>query len=536
MIGFNKEKGTKSNSKVRKFCLFLAVIFVLSQASGIKSVSASSKIYIDKIAGNNSNEGTSPETAVKSYRKAKELLKGGGTIYVKVDGEWVIADSTAQSEEDNKDKPKAEVTPAESKENIVTPEVATQPETVNETETMAPTEETEEVVTGPEETPSAEVIPEITQGTEESAETEVILEITQGLGETIGAEVTPEITQMPEVTSEVEATQEAEVTPETVKDKETVSTDKVDTNEIDDTTESSKSEETTDAKGETISTTEGEMITKVEVEEPMPAETLEKVEALTDLVNQVTLMVEGQNDIGNVVGATQAYEELNQEVKDKIPDELYKRLRASQIVAAHSNRMSEGFSVAGDLPWYVEFKVVENEGNGTFDFGETIGAYELTLWNTLTDQPYELDGEVTVTIPVANATKYQNLSVIHYLPDGGHEILKVSRVDGEDAISFTTTSFSPYEIVGNTGDVYNQSGQNDATSQSSDSESSSGNNGSSSNGSGSDNNGGTNSVNSRSPGANTGDANDILLLLGLGALAGTMVGGMVYFKNKRNRL
>ena len=533
MIGLNRKKGTKVNSKVRILCLFLAVVFVLSQADNLRIVNAAGAIYVDRIAGLNSNSGDSPRSAVQSLRRAQELLEDDGTIYVRMGEEWLALEEAKTVKEDKafadgKWQSQKELAPVVIDKETSEASLEVMPEvTEQEVEEVAPEKEASEEAgqvadeVPAEEAPTVEAPVEDDAIDKEATPVEDVPEEGPALDEQIDEDLAPEIN------GEEDTTDNSEPTPDVAGEEEVAVADEA-----------------------SESTTEDETNDEVATEEVVSEETKEKIEALTKLLDQVTVMVEESEDFDNVVDATKSYEALNEEVKARVPDGVYKRLRASQIVVANSNRMSAGFSVVGDLPWYVEFRVVEKEGSGTFDFGDSIGSYELTLWNTLTDEPYELNGQkVTVTVPIDNVNKYKDISVIHYLPDGGHEVLKVSRVKGENAISFETTSFSPYEIVGNTGDVYDQSGtqssgsgskpsggtsSNSGTSSSGTSNSGTSKNGTTSSGSGtSSNTSGQTTVTPRSVGAKTGDDNNILMLVGIGALAVVAVGGLIYFKKKK---
>ena len=411
MIGPEGKKAIKSNSKVRIFCLFLAVIFILSQASNVRIVNAAGKIYVDQAKGSNSNSGKSPRSAVKSMDKARRLLKGKGTIYVKVDGEWIELDKkTTGKDKKAKDKTEEQPNVENGLDNAVKEESKVEEPKVEEPKVEVTTVPVAKEEVGAEEalaTPAPEVVPEVTP--------EVTPNVGNGLDHSAEekSEVTPVVTPaiIPESTPEAKPEVKPEAKPETPpvatpegRDEATAS---------DDMTAPEADPEVTDEVMD-----DGSM----EVE----------VDALTRAVGRMTVMVEGPSDVDSVEVAVNAYEALDEVAKSQVPTEVYKRLRTAQIVV--------------------------------------------------------------------NATRM-------------------------------STGSSPYEIVGNTGDVYENSGN-----QNSGGSSSSGNNSGNTGGStGSSSGDSRASVSAKSTGAKTGDNNEIFMLVGIGVLAVVAVGGLVYFKKKKDK-
>ena len=176
-----------------------------------------------------------------------------------------------------------------------------------------------------------------------------------------------------------------------------------------------------------------------------------------------------EEDVQTILEAYQWYEGCTEDEQSMVPQDLVIRLKKAQSACKVYNRTSNGITVSGEFPWYVQFRVTQGSQDANFDLGDLLGSYDMELWNLLEDEPYDLNGTpVTVTIPVSDADKYEKISVIHYLEDGSYEVLTPEVLDG--AIRFTTTSFSPYSVAGEgriagstvlvgPGDaIYNQSG------------------------------------------------------------------------------
>lgn len=512
MTKLKKKNDTKRRSKMRILSLLLAVVFVLSQGIALKEVSAANKIYVDQKMGDNKNSGDSPEEAVKSFKKARKLLDEKGVIYIKKDGKWIPLKGKALDKATKIDE-EAILDDVNDKEVDVTPTVTNTPEAPKVTEepivteapmvTEAPTiTEKPIVIDAPTPTPTPTA-----NGNAQPTPTPDMADIVQPTPTpaiTDDVQATPTPSPLPEVTGEEPS---PEINNQDVSDDETFG------GEI----------STEDAPGGLEANVQGEE----KLELPMTGE-ITAVE-LNDFLEQVTFMLQDQLDINNIYGATLAYDALDDEAKSQLPEALYKRLRAAQLVIGENNKVSNGIRVDGDLPWYVEFRATygNNKGGGTFDLGDLVGSYELTLWNTLTNEPYKLNGaSVTVTIPVDNAIKYKNISVIHYLEDGSVEVLTPTRVEGENAISFVTTSFSPYSVAGNVlaggaDGIYDKA---DKSSESNKDKPSNSNSDSNSKG-----------TSNKSAGANTGDDNNVALMIGLGGGAIAVIIGLIVVKKKKKR-
>jgi len=566
------QKTTMTSRKVRMFSLLLAVIFVLSQGIAPNNVNAAGTVYLDGVAGSNENSGSNADEAVRTLNKAKKLLGNSGTILVsgtvsiKNAEKWSVPAGITITKAPgfSGDIYKVRTNEDDKQESKVTPEI----DEVT-TETPEPTKTVEKEVT-----PTS--APEVKEAVGEVPEVKEEVKITPEVKEEVKVAVTatPELTPVvvEEVSVTPEPTQEVSMTPEPTQDSEITqapelieqagepqvgvaeSITPILTKIPEVSKETPVIEEPAAVSGDGLdTTTDIKLVIDVEEEVPVVLSKDVEVDELTVFLSEVGFMIEDQLEVNNILAATIAYEALDEATKAQLPEDLFKRLRAAQLIIGNTNKVSGNISVAGDLPWYVEFRAVKTNSasSGTFDLGSLVGSYELKLWNTLTNEPYILAGAVTVTIPVDNPAKYKNLSVIHYLADGSYEILNPTTVEGENAISFVTTSFSPYELVGNTNDVYNHSSKTSSSSttpKSSNSPKTSNNtSGSSNTTSNSSRSSSTSSGKStsnetaktgkttlRSTGAKTGDSNNILMMTGIGAGAGAIVGVLLHLKKRKN--
>lgn len=173
-------------------------------------------------------------------------------------------------------------------------------------------------------------------------------------------------------------------------------------------------------------------------------------EQLDFLPSEVTTTEE----VEAIVAATKEYEALSEAQKAYIEADSLVLLQTAQEQAKTVNRTSNGVTVDGDLPWYIQFQVQLNNDksdssvlNGQ-NVDTFISPYEMKLWDMMNDNEYQLNGQqVRITMPAPDAQLYTQLVVIHYLKDGSIEyITPIYNADG--TLSFVTTSFSPYNVAG----------------------------------------------------------------------------------------
>lgn len=315
---------------------------------------------------------------------------------------------------------KPEVTPTS--EATDTPEVTPTPEATPEvTVTPEPTT-TPELTTTPEVTPQPESTPQPTP--EVTEPTDPGSEVTHP-----DTTITPEPTEVPDVPTEPEVppTDPAEPTPETPKPQPEVPSDTVPETPAD--TESAEGSGLTWEQMNEIATVQEQL-------DFLPSEvtTTEEVEA--------------------IVAATKEYEALSEAQKAYIEADSLVLLQTAQEQAKTVNRTSNGVTVDGDFPWYIQFQVQLNNDksdssvlNGQ-NVDTFISPYEMKLWDMMNDNEYQLNGQqVRITMPAPDDQLYTQLVVIHYLKDGSIEyITPIYNADG--TLSFVTTSFSPYNVAG----------------------------------------------------------------------------------------
>lgn len=301
---------------------------------------------------------------------------------------------------------------------------------------------TPEVTDTPEVTPTPEVKPEVT--------------------------VTPEPTTTPEPAKTPEVTQQPENTPETMPEV----TKPADSNNgvtaptatPEPTTEPSTPTEPETPAQDTAVTPTPETPADPGTETPDNGSTEEPSELTWEQMNEIAAVQEQLDflpsevttpeEVEAIVAATKEYEELSETQKAYIKSDSLVQLQTAQEQAKTVNRTSNGVTVDGDFPWYIQFQVqlnndksdssvLENQNVDTF-----ISPYEMQLWDLMNDCEYQLNGQqVRITMPAPDQKLYTQLVVIHYLKDGSVEyITPIYNADG--TLSFMTTSFSPYNVAG----------------------------------------------------------------------------------------
>ena len=296
-------------------------------------------------------------------------------------------------------------------------------------------------------------------------------------------EATPEIT--PEATPEItpEATPEAtpEVTPEVTpiatptpvvpaEDGNGAETGNTETGVPSDSDQIQPGEAPVapeDGNGSTdVPSNEENTPPQVPIQDELTQEEKEEAAEVENLIDYLPEEVDSREVVEAIVEASRWYESLSQEQKAIFGEGTYSRLTDAQNKASLLLRQSNGVSIEGDFPWYVEFQVeLKNDKNDTSVLQEKnvdtfISPYDMKLWDLMNDQEYKLNGQqVRITMPAPDETLYTQLVVVHYLENGSVEyITPVYNNDG--TISFVTTSFSPYNLagskvlVGNTDKVY----------------------------------------------------------------------------------
>ena len=337
----------------------------------------------------------------------------------------------------------------------------------------APVEPTPEVTPGPTVEPTPEVTPEPT--------VEPTPEITPEVTPEPTVEPTPEATPEPTVEPTPEVTPEptVEPTPEVTPEPTVEPTPEV-------------------TPGPTVEptpeVTPGQPLPEQEKPtEQQPVLTPEEIQAAAQVQNQIDYLpteVTAIEVVEAIIDASQSYQALSEAQKGCLAADAYDKLLQAQERAAVFNRQSNGVTIEGDFPWYVQFRVeLKNEQEDVsvledYNVDTFITPYDMVLWDLMSDTEYSLNGQqVKVTIPAPDKEIYTQLVIVHYMDDGSVEyITPVYNNDG--TMSFITTSFSPYNLagtkiagskplVGNTDKAYpsKPSGQNTLTGGSSNSSS-----------------------------------------------------------------
>ncbi|MBS6194381.1 MAG: LPXTG cell wall anchor domain-containing protein [Clostridiales bacterium] len=342
---------------------------------------------------------------------------------------------------------------APEKEEITEPEVT--PETTPTPTPEATPEPTPEATPEPTQEPTPEPTPEITPTPETTpvpVPTQEPAEIPDQAPPVVPG--TPETTPIPEGT---EPTPEATPTPE-----------------VPEVTPSPEVPETLPEATPVPETPEAVPTPEVP-EEGLTEEEKAAAYQVQSLIDSLSAEIGSMEAVQAVVNVTRQYEGLSSEQKELLPAETREKLAAVQSAAAVFNRQSNGVTIEGDFPWYIQFIVeLKNEQTDAsvleaYGADTVISPYDMKLWNLMHEMEYKLNGQqVKVTMPAPDDQLFTQLIVVHYREDGSLEyITPVNNQDG--TISFLTTSFSPYNvagskiagskpIIGNTDKVYGESG------------------------------------------------------------------------------
>ena len=600
----HKNKGISRKRCLRTMGILLASVMVVS-AGGTSYVFASSTgekteisdekgekmiVYLNGKSGNDDNSGESRKKAVKTFQRAADLageygvIRISGMVTVKEDEVWELPSGVSVRRAEDFNGPLVKVEGSLVLENVVlyeediigegTVEGAIQKEKVRipkklvmeepvelgelpltdcvgdgvfawEDSTFVPSEyETEcTVFFYPYDTEAMDYSEEKGWDEEENRIVRKILVQVTSLKpvEEVTPEPTPEVTPEPPVEPTPEVTPEptVEPTPEVTPEPTVEPTPEV-------------------TPGPTVEPTPEVTPEPVPEEPAKPAltpEEIAKAEQVQIQIDYLPTEVTAVEVVEAIIDATVSYQSLSEAQKGCLAQGTYEKLLSAQERAAIFNRQSNGVTIEGDIPWYVQFRVeLRNEQEDTsvleaYNVDTFITPYDMTLWDLMRDTEYKLNGQqVKVTIPAPDKELYTQLVVVHYLDDGSVEyITPVYNEDG--TMSFITTSFSPYNIagtkiagskplVGNTDKAYpsKPSAQNTLTGNSGKKpKPSSGNN--SSAGNKRPSSGSTESNSSSSNVPKTGDEQMPMLYIGIGAAAVLVliIAGAVIVIRKRKK-
>lgn len=177
-----------------------------------------------------------------------------------------------------------------------------------------------------------------------------------------------------------------------------------------------------------------------------------KEEVTMDNINNVPQDIASENDIDSVVKATQAYDSLSDEDKQKVTN--LEQLKSAQKKAGVMNHKSGGVEVSG-IDWNAKVYITPLNDNleqmkkfdEKVDRRTVLSLYEIKLVDVLTGKAYEVEygKTVSVTIPSVDLFGYKNIVVVHEKNTGSIEYLDASI--SPDVIQFETTSFSKFAVA-----------------------------------------------------------------------------------------
>ena len=470
----NREHRSRRLWKTISFLLVMAMVFTTVTIQWPSPAQASgTSVYLNGSGGSDSADGSSEAAAVQSFGRAKELAGGSGeilvcgTVYTSGDTTWSLPGGVSLRRAPGFSGAIVNISGTLTLKNIslssgdisgsgsIAGEDKTEP---SEEPTKEPTTEpTKEPTTEPTKEPTAEPTKEPTKEPTAEPTKEPTAEPSEEPTAEPTAEPSEEPTKEPTAEPSKEPTKEPTAEPSEEPTKEpTAEPSEEPTKEP----TAEPSEEPTKEPTKEPTAEPNEEPTKEPTKEP---------EKESGPLENLQVSAGNEEDVQTILEAYQWYEGCTEDEQSMVPQDLVIRLKKAQSACKVYNRTSNGITVSGEFPWYVQFRVTQGSQDANFDLGDLLGSYDMELWNLLEDEPYDLNGTpVTVTIPVSDADKYEKISVIHYLEDGSYEVLTPEVLDG--AIRFTTTSFSPYSVAGEgriagstvlvgPGDaIYNQSG------------------------------------------------------------------------------
>ena len=434
----NREHRSRRLWKTISFLLVMAMVFTTVTIQWPSPAQASgTSVYLNGSGGSDSADGSSEAAAVQSFGRAKELAGGSGeilvcgTVYTSGDTTWSLPGDVSLRRAPGFSGAIVNISGTLTLKNISlsSGDISGSGSIAGEDKTEPSEEPTKEPTKEPTAEPTAEPTKEPTAEPTKEPTAEPTKEPTAEPSE----EPTKEPTKEPTAEPSKEPTKEPTAEP---------------------------SEEPTKEPTKEPTAEPSEEPTKEPTKEP---------EKESGPLENLQVSAGNEEDVQTILEAYQWYEGCTEDEQSMVPQDLVIRLKKAQSACKVYNRTSNGITVSGEFPWYVQFRVTQGSQDANFDLGDLLGSYDMELWNLLEDEPYDLNGTpVTVTIPVSDADKYEKISVIHYLEDGSYEVLTPEVLDG--AIRFTTTSFSPYSVAGEgriagstvlvgPGDaIYNQSG------------------------------------------------------------------------------
>ena len=186
---------------------------------------------------------------------------------------------------------------------------------------------------------------------------------------------------------------------------------------------------------------------------------VEKVDAI---ISEEAAGVSEEELVDSVIEATKAYENLSDEEKALVSDEVKEKIAKAQEKAGEINHKSGDVKVEG-IKWNfkvtakpvetitVETRALRKSAENNLKDGTVLLTYDISLTDVLSNTKVE-PGEdgITITMPIPDEAKdYDHIIVAHLRADGVIEYVKAQKADG--MITFKLASLSPVAIVGYNG-------------------------------------------------------------------------------------
>ena len=166
---------------------------------------------------------------------------------------------------------------------------------------------------------------------------------------------------------------------------------------------------------------------------------------------------EGEPDDEDIIDIYLVYIALEDDVKAQVYnyDDLEAMLNKLGVENHHDEKNG---MVAEGLDWNIRLVVEEiNEGSSFDTFDGSIGANDLVMvWDIklvdiITGNDFQPDLPVRLRVKAPNISQYEQIRIAHILADGRIEYYDCTVEDGY--IVWETKSFSPYALIGNTGET-----------------------------------------------------------------------------------
>ena len=186
------------------------------------------------------------------------------------------------------------------------------------------------------------------------------------------------------------------------------------------------------------------------------------VEKVDSIISEEVAVGSEEKLVDSVVEATKAYENLSDEEKALVSDEVKEKIAKAQEKAGEINHKSGDVKVEG-VKWNfkvtakpvetitVETRALKKSAENNLKDGTVLLTYDISLTDVLSNTKVE-PGEdgITITMPIPDEAKdYDHIIVAHLRADGVIEYVKAQKADG--MITFKLDSLSPVAIVGYNG-------------------------------------------------------------------------------------